>query len=149
MTKGSLWNDEERAGLVSRLDRLTPQNQRHWGEMEISKLLPHLGGALRMALGDIETSHGKGLMATALMRWLIIHVLPWPKGAQSPPEGFTTVPSSWDEDRGKLLELIERFATASPDQLPGHNPVFGRIKPDDWDMLQFRHLDHHLTQWGV
>ncbi len=76
------------AGLVSRLNRLTPKNERRWGEMEISKLLPHLGDALRMALGDIETSHGKGLMATALMRRLIIHVLPWPKGqAKSPPEG--------------------------------------------------------------
>ncbi len=149
MTKGSLWNDGDRAGLVSRLNRLTPQNERRWGEIESSRLLPHMGDGLRMALGEIEPRRGKGFVATALMRRLIIHVLPWPKGAKSPREGFTTEPSSWDEDHATLLELIERFGKADPSRLPADNPIFGRMKPHDWDMLQFRHLDHHLTQWSA
>ncbi len=125
MTKGSLWNEQDRAAIVARVNRLTPENERRWGVMERSRLLPHMGDALRMALGDIEPRLGKGFMATALMRCLIIHVLSWPKGrAESPPEGFTTVPSTWGEDHAKLLELIERFGQADPSRLPADNPNF-------------------------
>ncbi len=72
MTKGSLWNEQDRAAIVSRVNRLTPENQRRWGVMERSRLLPHMGDALRMALGDIEPRRGKAFTATALMRRLII-----------------------------------------------------------------------------
>ena len=44
------------------------------------------------------------------MRYLIVHVLPWPKGkAEAPPQAFTTTPESWENDRVALLELIERY----------------------------------------
>jgi hypothetical protein len=83
--------------------------------METSQVLAHLADALRMALGDIPTKQQGWLMSTALMRYLVIHKLPWPKGkAQAPPEAFTTSPLTWEEDRAALLRLIERFATARP-----------------------------------
>ena len=96
----SLWNEDERAAIVARVNRLTPQHQRAWGKMETSRVLAPLADSLRMALGDIPTKQQSGLMRTALMRYLIIHKLPWPKGkAQAPPEAFTTSPLTWEEDQ--------------------------------------------------
>jgi hypothetical protein len=146
----SLWNENERAAIVARVTRVTPQHQRAWGKMETSQVLAHLADGLRMALGDIPTKQQGGLISTALMRYLIIHKLPWPKGkAQAPPEAFTTSPLGWEEDRAALLRLIERFATARGKPLAAHSANFGRMKPHDWDVLMYRHLDHHLTQFGV
>lgn len=146
----SLWNEDERAAIVARVNRLTPQHQRAWGKMETSRVPAHLADGLRIALGDIPTKQQTGLMSTALMRYLFIHKLPWPKGkAQAPPEAFTTSPLGWEEDRADLLRLIERFATVRGQPLAAHHPLFGAMKPHDWDVLMSRHLDHHLTQFGV
>jgi hypothetical protein len=146
----SLWNNDERAAIVARIERLTPQHQRSWGKMDTSQLLPHLGDALRMALGDIPTKQQGGMMSLAPIRYLVLHKLPWPKGkAQAPPEGFTTAPRSWEEDRAALLELIERFVAARGKPLAPHSAIFGRMSASDWDALMYRHLDHHLTQFGV
>ena len=89
-------------------------------------------------------------MRFAPVRYLMLHVLPWPKGkAEGPPETFTTAPDSWENDRVALLELIERYANAPADAFPTTNAVFGRMTGEDWDALNYRHLDHHLTQFGV
>jgi hypothetical protein len=48
-----------------------------------------------------------------------------------------------------VFELIERFATTPPEKLGVVHPSFGRMRPRDWDVLQYRHLDHHLRQFGV
>ncbi len=118
--------------------------------METSQVLAHLADALRMALGDIPTKQQGWLMSTVLMRYLVIHKQPWPKGkAKAPPEAFTTSPLTWEEDRAALLRLIERFAAMRGKPLAAHSANFGPMKPHDWDVLMYRHLDHHLTQFGV
>ena len=52
-------------------------------------------------------------------------------------------------DREVVAELIERFAATPPMQLADAHPSFGHMRPRDWDVLQYRHLDHHLRQFGV
>jgi hypothetical protein len=118
--------------------------------MKPEQLLPHLADQLRMALGDVEVKGARGALRFAPMRYLLVHLLPWPKGrAQAPPEAFTTSPSEWEADRARLLECIERFAATPGEKLQPVNPVFGRMTGRDWDVLSYRHLDHHLQQFGV
>jgi hypothetical protein len=62
---------------------------------------------------------------------------------------FSTPSLGWERDRQVVFELIERFATTPPEKLGVVHPSFGRMRPRDWDVLQYRHLDHHLRQFGV
>lgn len=113
-------------------------------------MMAHVGDQLRMALGDIEVDEARGPLRFAPTRYLIVHVLLWPKGrAQAPREAFTTAPTEIEADRETLIGLIERFAATRDDQLAPTNPLFGRMTARDWDVLSFRHLDHHLRQFGV
>jgi hypothetical protein len=119
--------------------------------MEPAQLLPHLASGLRMALGErkVEGSHS-GRLRGVVWRYLAIHRLPWPEGKiPAPPGAFSTASLGWERDRDVVVELIERFATASPGTLGAGHPTFGRMRPRDWDVLQYRHLDHHLRQFGV
>jgi len=119
--------------------------------MDPSQLLPHLAGSLRLALGErrLEATP-PGPVAGAVLRLLAIHCLPWPKGKlQSPPGSFNTPSLGWERDREVVVELIERFATTPGVELAATHPSFGRMRPRDWDTLQYRHFDHHLRQFGV
>jgi hypothetical protein len=56
------------------------------------------------------------------------------------------VPGDWSEDLAALLGLVESF----PEQVGPHaHPAFGPLTPAQWGALSFRHLDHHLRQFGV
>lgn len=151
MVPRSLRDPAGRQSILGRLAALTPEHPRRWGRMEPGQLLPHLATGLRMALGErkLEGSH-PGRIRGAVWRYLAIHRLPWPEGKiQSPPGSFDTPSVGWERDRALVIELIERFATTTPDKLGRVHPSFGRMSPHDWDVLQYRHFDHHLRQFGV
>jgi hypothetical protein len=53
-------------------------------------------------------------------------------------------------ERVRLSGLINRFAAAGPKGCTKHpHSFFGRLTPDEWAILTYKHLDHHLRQFGV
>lgn len=146
----SLRDDAARSILISRIHRLSAESRRQWGRMEITEMVAHLSDQLRIAMGDVAVREVKGPLRFALPRYLFIHLLPWPRGrAKAPPESFTTRPTTLDDDRATLIELIERFAVTPAERLSPVHPLFGRMTPRDWDVLSHKHLDHHLRQFSV
>jgi hypothetical protein len=54
------------------------------------------------------------------------------------------------KERARLSELIDLLVAAAPAGCTSHpHPFFGRLKPDEWGILMYKHLDHHLRQFGV
>jgi LPS sulfotransferase NodH len=54
------------------------------------------------------------------------------------------------QERDLLYALIDRFVAAGPDGCTGHpHSFFGRLTPQQWAQLMYKHLDHHLRQFGV
>lgn len=151
MTPWSLRDPRGRRSILDRLAALTPGHARLWGRMRPEQLLPHLASGLRLALGERKLNGTPpGGVLGAVKRRLAIHILPWPKGKiESPPGAFSTPSLGWEQDRQVVTELIERFAVTPPDKLADIHPSFGRMTGRDWDVLQYRHLDHHLRQFGV
>ena len=147
----SLRDPVGRQSILDRLVLLTPDHTRRWGKMEPVQLLPHLASGLRMALGERKLEGvPPGRLRAAVWRYLAIHRLPWPEGKiQAPPGAFSAASLGWERDRDVVRELIERFAQTRPENLGQIHPSFGRMKARDWDVLQYRHLDHHLRQFGV
>jgi hypothetical protein len=53
-------------------------------------------------------------------------------------------------ERIRLSGLIDDFAAAGPKGCTPHpHPFFGPLAPDEWSILMYKHLDHHLRQFGV
>jgi len=76
--------------------------------------------------------------------------MPWPRGrVHTSPELLQTAPSaSFESDRDELIRLIKAFADLPPES-PGMHPMFGRLSHRLWGILAWRHLDHHLRQFGA
>lgn len=136
---------------VRRLRDLEPDRKPEWGRMSAPLMVRHCAASLRQGLGELETSREPhGLLSRWPFYWLAIHVLPWPKGkVEAPPELLDVSPGEWEEDIDELASLVERFGEADPGgEWPRHG-LFGRIPGRSWGVLQYRHLDHHLRQFGV
>jgi hypothetical protein len=147
---GSLFDHADRAAILGRVARLTPERQPLWGRFTAPEMVCHVSSGLRQGLGELETGPPTGPLSRAPLNWLVIHVIPWPKGkAQSPPEFLTTRPTTWKADVDRLRDLIERFAARGPNATWPPSRVFGRISGPSWGVLQHKHLDHHLRQFGV
>ena len=146
----SLAQAEGRQEIMNRMSRLAPDSRPRWGAMSVGKMICHLTDNLHMALGDIETrSKNKKLYQTFAVKRLVIHWLPWPKGVPTAPELLVTAPATFQADAERLRALVERFGTEADGTDGRIHPLFGRLSKTDWGVLQYRHFDHHLGQFGV
>jgi hypothetical protein len=99
-----------------------------------------------------DVSSATGLFQRTMMRWVALHTpLPWPKGVPTRPEidqaaGGGTPPANWDTDCAALRRWLETFSDV---QRFKDHPIFGPLNRDEWMIWGYRHVDHHLRQFGV
>ena len=132
--------------------------------MSASEMICHAADQLRVAIGDLEAEPGPlrlrfggrevqvppGLLRYRSFRQVLVHRVPWPRRRfGAPPETFTTSPGQWRTDVAALHALVDRTARKDPAAAWGIHPVFGRVTGREWRLLCWRHLDHHLRQFGV
>jgi hypothetical protein len=144
----SLRDRAKREQIVQRVERLAPAAQPRWGKFDAPRMVCHVNDSLAVALGEIPSrSMNKRAFQHFPLKHLAIYVVPFPKSAPAPAEMMTTAPTSFDTDRDRLVGLINRLAAAPADQRSEH-PLFGLLTMDEWNALQWKHIDHHLRQFG-
>ena len=153
MTFDSLFDDDIQHTVKRRLGALQPESHAQWGRMSAHQAVCHLADTLRMVLGERPTAFTSTLFLRTVAR-LFALTLPilWPKGVETAPEidqerGGTT-PGAFQDDEDTLVALIDRFVGMSGRDMATH-PIFGTLTRGEWGRWGYRHLDHHLTQFGV
>jgi hypothetical protein len=115
--------------------------------MSPHEMVCHLSDQLRLALGELPARPIPGPLRYSPVKQLVISVLPWPKGAKSPPESFTARPTEWERDVSTLRDLLEQFGSRVGQRDWPDHPLFGRMSASLWTRLTCRHFDHHLRQF--
>jgi hypothetical protein len=151
----SLFQPEAAGRILERADALTPASERHWGRMSVEKMICHLSDSLRGPLGDRVVQPKVTFFLRTVVKWIALHTsATWPKGKlktvpESDQEIGGTHPTEFAGDRAELKRLIERFIAAEQ-QLNGRkHPFFGSLTSWEWGRWGYRHIDHHLRQFGV
>src|SRR5712664_3502201 len=107
----SLFDQQVRASVLDRIARLTPDRNPDWGRFTAPEMVCHVSSGLQQGLGELETGPPAGPFSRFPMNWLVINVLPWPKGkGKSPREFLATRPTTWAADVRRLRDLVERFS---------------------------------------
>ena len=146
----SIFDPPVREQILGRLARLTPDRKPSWGRFTAAEMVCHVSSDLRQALGQLDARMPSGPLTRFPLNWVAIHVIRWPRGrGKSPPEFLAVPPTTWDADLQRLRELIERFGARGPAAGWPRSPVFGRISGRSWGVMEHKHLDHHLRQFGL
>ena len=155
MPAKSLSNPNDRAELLTRIERVRPDTPRKWGRMTAPQMICHLTDAFRGIMGERPSPSP----AAAFPRWkqrliklVAIHSpLPWPHGTPTLPhidsERGGTRPRAFDADVAELVQAFERFAAGHGTR--GPHFAFGPLSAEEWARWGYRHVDHHLRQFGV
>ena len=144
----SIWQKPSREKLERRLDKLTANTPAKWGKFTAPQMVCHLIEALRMGLGEIKVPPRNTPFKRFPLKQLIIYVAPFPKGAPTAPELLARQPQEWNGEVEQLKDLLSRFAGGSFKNFPEH-PAFGQLSRTAWGVLVYKHMDHHLRQFGV
>lgn len=145
----SIWRDEDRRELNDRVARVACDRRAEWGTFTAPKMICHLADSLKMAMGDLPVAPRHLPIRYPPLKQLIIYVAPFPKGAPTAPELLAREPREWASDLADVQALLARAGSArTTDTWPEH-PAFGKLSTRAWGVLIYRHMDHHLKQFGT
>jgi hypothetical protein len=147
---GSMLNESERAALLSRMQSLNASSTRRWGQMTVTGMLQHLGLSARMALGELPVaSVNKRPFQMFPLKHLLLYVVPFPKGAPTVRELYPDEAESFDEERATVMNLLEQIGAGPQDGVGPAHPLFGPLSWREWGVVTYKHVDHHLKQFGA
>ncbi len=147
----NLFNKEDAAEIVNRINKLTPQTQHLWGKMNVSQILAHCSILLRIARGlDKPKRKFIGILLGWMVKDSFFGEKPYPKNSATDPTFIVTDERDLEKEKNILLEHLRAFSEGGAAACTTHpNPFFGKLTPEEWARGQYRHLDHHLRQFGV
>jgi Protein of unknown function (DUF1569) len=149
----SLFNAACVEEVKRRLAKLSPSHQRQWGKMNATQMLVHCCLGLEMAAGEIRPRRALiGRILGPVVKPMALRDNE-PMRRNSPTSKELLVigdDRDFESERNRLSDLIDRFAAAGAAGCTSHpHAFFGSLTPDEWAVLMYKHLDHHLRQFGA
>lgn len=147
-----LFLTENKNEIFSRIDRLNSDTQRQWGKMDVAQMLAHCCFPLEHAVGTLKsqpTGFVKRLLGK-MVKGMATTPKPFKRDLPTDPTFVVATPQDFEAQKGRLKNAITNFVNAGGAKVSEFpHPFFGKLTGAEWSNLMYKHLDHHLSQFGV
>ena len=147
----NLFHPGAAAEACARIASMRDESPRQWGTMTPSQALAHCALTMEMATGDSKPERMLvGWLFGPLVRRLALRdESPLKRNTPTAPNLVVLGTRDLVVERDRLAALVRRFAEGGPQGVTTHpHTFFGSMTPDEWSLLMYKHLDHHLRQFG-
>lgn len=137
---------------IDRINKLTPETQAQWGKMDVAQMLAHCNVAYDMSLTDQYSKPGsfKKFMLKMFVKGAVVGPKPYPKNGRTAPEFVIADERDFEVEKKKLIDYIIKVRNLGGNHFNGKDShSFGSLTENEWNTMFSKHLDHHLTQFGV
>lgn len=137
--------------MVGRINSLTPDSKAIWGKMSVSQMLAHCGEPIKAGFGEIKLKRGlAGILFGRIAKKTMLGEKPFKHGLPTDKKFIFKDDLNFDDEKNKLIALVSRIAENGPAGISKEpHPFFGQLTTEEWDALTWKHLDHHLNQFGA
>jgi len=138
--------------VKQRIDSLRIDSDRQWGKMSVAQTIAHCASGLQMALGEIRPPRALigRLIGSAIKPKVVGNDEHFRRNSPTVGELVIRGERNLDAERVRLCSLIDKFVSGGTSVCTTHpHPFFGPLTPPEWAVLMYKHLDHHLRQFGA
>lgn len=147
----NLFERESVDEVIARLDTLQPASQRQWGKMDVAQMLAHCAAAMDMASGKINPQRMLiGRLLGPLVKPIYTNEKPFSQNNPTEKKLVISDQRDFQRERERLKVCVREFHKGGEAKCTRHpHPFFGHLSPGDWSRGMYKHLDHHLRQFGA
>jgi hypothetical protein len=148
----NLFEPQTVADVKTRISKLQPDRQPQWGAMNAAQGVAHCSSGMEWAVGDtVPPPMFVGRIIGKMIKPMVLKDdVPMRRNS---PTAKTLVVADQRElvsEQNRLIALVDRFASCGPSGCTkSPHSFFGRLTPQEWAILMYKHIDHHLRQFGV
>ncbi|MDB5124568.1 MAG: hypothetical protein JWP94_2697 [Mucilaginibacter sp.] len=144
----TVFDKETRDELIARINSIDENKSPKWGKMNVYQMLKHCYLSDELYLGKKKYDRiflGRIFGRIALKR-ILKEGAPFPKNAKTSQHFIVTGNGNAEEEKRKLISLINGYETFSQPFV--EHWFFGKMTKEQVGALSYKHLDHHLQQFG-
>jgi hypothetical protein len=147
----NFFNPSDTREILDRINRLTPESKPLWGKMTAAQMMAHCSILLRVARGlDKPKRRFLGILLGWAVKETFFGKKPHPKNSPTDKTFIVADQKQFEEEKQILMAHITAFSEGGPAACTTHpNPFFGKLTPEEWANGQYKHVDHHLKQFGI
>jgi len=148
----TLFDAAERDRILGRIDALKPDAPRQWGKMNAAQMMSHCALGLEAATGDavLHSNFMAKLIGPFFKGWLLNDK---PFSKNSPTHPLLVLDKATCEfatEKTRLVAVVRKFHDAGPSAAAKYRHGFvQKLTGEEWGVMQRKHLDHHLRQFGA
>lgn len=152
MDRRSFYDPTTYSALIERIDGLAADAEAAWGSMNAAQMLSHCSEVAEVAAGSkplVGTPWFIRLMGGFIKR-MVLSDRPYPRNGKTHPQYVMAAAADFEKQRARLLAVLQKLSDAGPGAAERlRHPIFGTVTADEAGWAAYKHLDHHLTQFGV
>jgi hypothetical protein len=145
----SIFDKTGNEAIIARINSLTTESKGLWGKMTVDQMCKHCTSAINVAFGkqDVKVN----FMIRFLGKMLKDKVFNGEFKRNSPTAKEFIFTNHYDLEIAKkdFVESFSQFAQGQQSIKVMDHPFWGKMTYEDWDKLMWKHVDHHLKQFGV
>ena len=152
MTLPNIFSKEVANAVIGRINQLTPETQPKWGKMTVDQMLAHCSVTYEMVYDD---KHPKPnpfmhIILKTIVKNYVTGQKPYKHSTKTAPAFLITERKNFEEEKARLIAYIEKTEDLGEDYFDGKESLsFGKLTKDQWNTMFYKHLNHHLSQFGV
>lgn len=144
----SLFDSEVYTHTRHRINQLSENSQKRWGKMSVGQMLHHCQGTLNIMLkGDYGLK--PSLLGQLFFKRMLYSDIPYPKNLRTSRFLKEKEPRDFIIEKKNILAVLDEFECQRNRVEWKYHPAYGYFTKQQWGQLQYKHLDHHLRQFGV
>ena len=148
----SIFTPEVTGSLINRIHKLQPDSKPLWGKMDAAKMLAHCNVTYEMAFENIHPKPGafKQWILKLLVKNSVVGEKTYPKNSQTAPQFIIKSEKDFESEKKRLIDYILKCQQLGQTYFEGRvSHSFGPLSSIEWNNMFYKHLDHHLIQFGV
>ncbi|WP_298532488.1 DUF1569 domain-containing protein [uncultured Algibacter sp.] len=148
----NIFDSKETDAVIERINKLESTTKPLWGKMSVDQMLAHCNVTYEMAYED---KHAKPNSFTKFMLKLfvkptVVNDKLYKKNSRTAPQFLITDAKNFVEEKARLTDYLKKTQSLGADYFDGRaSHSFGDLSINEWNNMFYKHLDHHLSQFGV
>ncbi|MEQ8220153.1 MAG: DUF1569 domain-containing protein [Arenibacter sp.] len=138
--------------LIGRINKLNPSSIALWGKMNVAQMLAHCNVSYEMVFTEKhpKPNGAMKLMLKLFVKQAVVNEKPYKKNSRTAPAFLVVDERDFEKEKKRLIDHLIKTQELGENYF--HNKEshsFGPLTKTEWNNLFYKHLNHHLEQFGV
>lgn len=149
----NVFNQNDVAEIIERINNLSPESQAQWGKMSVGQMLAHCNITYEYVF-EPEKHKKAGAFVKFLLRLFVknkvVNEKIYKPNSPTAPDFIIKDEKNFEEEKIRLIAFVNRAMETGADYFDNYEShSFGKLSKKEWNNMFYKHLDHHLRQFGA